>query len=546
MSTISEIHAGELDPADFAGYGPHARHVVTAWNNVFMGKSRQMGLDEEPSPDRMPLVNDAIYSDDSMILMKPPGARVYDTSEFMLGNVAVGFVLCESNGDIDPETEDWTAGEESNVTSEVIDGLNWWANKAGWRDLTFYTVLHYAVPTPYEPINRHSSITSTVLDSCILRLGYPSQNDYVRAIRDSFDGDWGVVSLVCDSSNDPDNMFTDGRFAFSMLGGPRFVMTYGNDGWGIANMDAVMAHELGHSFFALDEYYQGGEGCFARSGYLNFENQNSEYPSGAGGCAINKPFCIMRSTSLSIATVCSYTKGQLGWTDDDGDSIPNILDTCPETDLYEYTPDPCTTFTPTYAGSSWVTTIPNLNPRKSNPHDITLNRIARVEYRVNGGDWEEALPTDGEWSEGKEGFYFTADLLICDTHVIEARAFHTYGNSDTTYAVDTLTVDRAGVEDRVARTGLFIDTHPNPFGPRVEVSFNVPGEYGRAVAVSMKIYDVRGREVASLFDGRRSPGPEKLAWDGTYSNGSLAPSGIYFIDLVAGDRRVVQKLVLAR
>jgi hypothetical protein len=545
--SVSGIYAGELDAADFAEYGRQARQVITAWNNVFMGNSARMGLDEDPAPGHLPLVNDVIYNDDSMILMKPPGAKIYDTSEFMLGNVVVGFVLAESNGAVDPETENWTTAEENNVTSEVIAGFNWYVTKAGWRDLTFYTVFHYAVGTPYEPINHSSSFTTTVLDSCLERLGYPNDNTYVRAIRDSFDADWGVVALVVDDSNDPDNCFTDGRFAFALLGGPRFVMTYGNDGWGIANMDAVMAHELGHSFFALDEYYEGYEGCAARSGYLSVENQNSEYPSGPGGCAVNRPFCIMRSVQLSVATVCNYTKGQIGWWDSDGDSIPDILDTCPETELYEYSPDPCSTFTPTYAGSSWVTMLPNLNPRKTNKHDITLNRIAKVEYRVDEGSWEDALPNDGAWDEGKEGFHFTTDPLTDTTHVIEARAIHSYGNSDTTFAVDTLTIGgSSGVGGVRGHVSLYFETCPNPFGPRVDIKFTVPGEYGSSVPVSMKIYDVRGREVAALIDGVRGPGPAKLAWDGTYANGNLAPSGIYFVDFVAGRSRVVRKLVLTR
>jgi len=80
----------------------------------------------------------------------------------------------------------------------------------------------------------------------------------------------------------------------------------------------------------------------------------------------------------------------------------------------------------------------------------------------------------------------------------------------------------------------------------VEVNYNIPGDYGTSTPVSMRIYDVRGREIVSLVDGVRSPGPGKLAWDGTFSNGRPAPSGIYFIDLAAGKSRVVKKLVMTR
>jgi hypothetical protein len=551
VSQISGIHAGDLEPADFEAYGRQGPHVVTAWNSVFRGKAQEMGLADPPAPDRLPLINDVDNMGESRSPLKPPGAGYYDTSEFLLGTVVLGVILPESDGSIDASTEDWTPGEQSNVTSEIIAGLNWYVTTGKWRPLTFYTFFHYSVPTGYEPISRSSSDEYLWGKQCMNQLGYTCANypiciyPYLHDIRDSLDADWAVACLVVDSSNDADNMFSNGRFAYSSLGGPRFVMTYGNDGWGISNMDAVCAHELGHSFYALDEYEEAEVGCTVTCGYLNAENQNSEYPYGPGGCATNVYNCIMRSVTLSAAKVCYYSKGQIGWWDSDVDSIADILDTYPETVLFEYLPDPCSTFTPTYAGSSWATKLPNQNPLGAGI-DITLNRVAKVEYRVDDGDWHDATPNDGTWDQFREGYHFTTDPLSADTHVIESRALHTYGNYDTSYAVDTLTVVTSGIETQVTLAAVFIETHPNPFGPRVEVRYSVPGEYGSAVPVSMRIYDVRGRTVTDLMEGTRSPGPGYLAWDGTYSNGDLAPSGIYFIDLVAGKTRVVRKLVLAR
>jgi hypothetical protein len=321
-------------------------------------------------------------------------------------------------------------------------------------------------------------------------------------------------------------------------------MTYGNDGWGIANMDAVMAHELGHSFYALDEYTSAGVPCSETSGYLAAENQNSAYPYG-GACDANSPFCIMRSVSLGVAQVCYWTKGQIGWWDSDGDSICDVNDTYPETELYPHA-DPCSTFTPAYAGSSWVGFLTNENPR-GDQHEITLNRIAMVEYRVDGGAWIETSPNDGAWDEGQEGFNFTTAPLSEGEHILEARAVQTLGNLDTTYAADTLTIEgNAGVDTRELGGRLAVVPFPNPFGPRVELRFNVPGEEGKAVVVSMTVFDVQGREVRRLMDGIRSAGPGRLTWDGTYTGGGAAPSGIYFIELLAGKQRVVRKIVMAR
>jgi len=544
---VRGVYETEVEPSQFAEFGKVGPHLAQAWNNVYMGKSLEMGLDEEPSQDRKPLINDAFYVDDPMLLMKPPGSRYYDTSDFMLGNVAVGFILPESDGSIDPDAEDWTQTEMDNVTSEVINGLNWYVTQADYRPLTFYTVFHYQVPTSYEPITRPSTDEALWRDECLNNLGYAHRYEYVRAIRDSFNADWGVLALVVDDTNDADNAFANGAFAYSYLGGPNLVMTYDNDGWGIANMDAVLAHEISHSFFALDEYYEAGEPCGACSGYLNVENQNSEYPDGPGGCETNKIFCIMRSVSLSAARVCYYTKGQIGWWDSDGDSLPDIIDTCPETVLYPYSPDPCSTFTPTYAGSSWVTMLPNENPRDSHPNDVTINRILKVEYRIDGASWHEALPNDGAWDEGKEGFHFTTDPLTEGTHIIEARAFHTYGNYDTTYAADTLTVQGGSSgADGSEWQAFLIEASPNPFGPSVEISYSVPGTYGQGVPVSLKVFDIKGRQVAVLLEAVRSPGPGRLSWDGTNAHGSDVPSGIYFIEFTAGDMRTVSKVAIVR
>lgn len=541
---VAEIHRGEVEPSEFTKYGRIGEHIAVAWNNVFMKKSAEVGLDIEPSPSAKPLIDDAFYADDEMLLMRPPGAKVYDTSDYMLGNIVIGVLLPESDGSIDPSTEDWTSTQMDNVTSEIISGLNWYVSKAEFRPVTFYTVFHYQVPTSYEPINHSSSEEYLWRDQCLSRLGYTGRYNYVNAIRDSLDADWAVLALVVNDYNDPDNAFSDGRFAYSYLGGPNLVMTYDNDGWGIANMDAVIAHELGHSFFALDEYYEASRPCDERSGYLNVENQNSEYPYGAGGCEINIRFCIMRSVSLGNARVCNFTKGQIGWWDTDNDSICDIIDTFPETVLYPYFPDPCSTFTPTYAGSSWVNPLPNQNPKDNWPNNVTINRIAKVEYRVDFGDWYEAIPNDGAWDGGKEGFHFTPEPLEPGTHIFEARAFHTYGNYDTSYAVDTLTiVSTSGVP--VASRGIGVKI-ASPARSRVDIEYEILGPEGLLVAASMKIYDVRGRQVKTLFEGLKHPGSHKVTWDGKYENGEPAPSGIYFIDFAAAENRVIRKIVIVR
>ena len=76
-----------------------------------------------------------------------------------------------------------------------------------------------------------------------------------RRIRSRNDADWAFVVYVVDSLNDKDGMFRNQVVAYTAdLFGPYSMLTYDNDGYHFNNFDAVLAHEMGHVFGALDEY----------------------------------------------------------------------------------------------------------------------------------------------------------------------------------------------------------------------------------------------------------------------------------------------------
>ncbi len=78
---------------------------------------------------------------------------------------------------------------------------------------------------------------------------------YADRLRRSNGADWAFVLYVVDSLHDKDGMFRNGVVAYTAdLFGPYCMLTYDNDGYGFANFDAVLAHEMGHVFGALDEY----------------------------------------------------------------------------------------------------------------------------------------------------------------------------------------------------------------------------------------------------------------------------------------------------
>lgn len=78
---------------------------------------------------------------------------------------------------------------------------------------------------------------------------------------------------------------------------------------------------------------------------------------------------------------------------------------------------------------------------------------------------------------------------------------------------------------------------PNPFNPSTRLRFGLP----RAGWARLSIHDVRGREVARLWDGQREAGWLELEWRPQ----GLA-SGIYFARLRAGETQLARKLVLLK
>ncbi len=67
--------------------------------------------------------------------------------------------------------------------------------------------------------------------------------------------------------------------------------------------------------------------------------------------------------------------------------------------------------------------------------------------------------------------------------------------------------------------------YPNPFNPATKIKFDIPG--GIQGLVSLKVYDIRGKEVGILADENLNPGAYEVEF-----NGSYLPSGVYFYHIV--------------
>ncbi len=82
--------------------------------------------------------------------------------------------------------------------------------------------------------------------------------------------------------------------------------------------------------------------------------------------------------------------------------------------------------------------------------------------------------------------------------------------------------------------------YPNPFNPSTTISFTVGGAI--AQKVSLKIFDIAGKEVAELVNGVREPGNYNVIFN-TSAKNSLS-SGVYLYELKIGSYSETRKLIL--
>jgi hypothetical protein len=109
-----------------------------------------------------------------------------------------------------------------------------------------------------------------------------------------------------------------------------------------------------------------------------------------------------------------------------------------------------------------------------------------------------------------------------------------YGFSLELKCLGSEIVDNIVKEDPVPRFNLS-PNYPNPFNPATTIQYSVPGTQH----VSLKIYDVLGREVATLVNEVKQPGYYAVTWDA-----SGCSSGVYFYRLEAGKYVDTNKMIL--
>jgi hypothetical protein len=378
-----------------------------------------------------------------------------ETAAFAAGKVAVAVVFVESDGSLDPSTENWSRPDplapgdrRANVLAKVQAALTWWNARSpdGSLEAFLPAAGQYGAPrtvtTRFEPISR--PIGQFAKDyrlsdagwrwQIMGKLGYAHdriddiplpERAYADTVRRKTGADWAFVLYVVDSLRDADGMFPDGAIAYTAdLYGPYMVLTYDNDGYGFRHFDAVLAHEMGHVFGALDEYAPPRPGYPSTgdltSGYLGVRNRNAVKRG-----TTDLP-CLMRGSQDTLdafveGELCPSSVGQTGLRDGDADARPNVVDTRPW----------FAAAAPVFAANGVVTMTGSVReqpwPRGTSSvgipfrHDISIFVPHDLRFRIDAGEWLPLVAVDGRFDQPVEQWRLSTAPLTAGAHTLEVE-----------------------------------------------------------------------------------------------------------------------------
>ena len=139
----------------------------------------------------------------------------------------------------------------------------------------------------------------------------------------------------------------------------------------------------------------------------------------------------------------------------------------------------------------------------------------------------------GELRQNGNGFYYEASSQRLYVHVptIPDSSYNIVArNIRTTTSVGNV---NGPLEFRLEQN------YPNPFNPVTTMSFVL----SHSSFVTLKVYDVLGREAATLVSEVKQPGSYAVKWDASSAG---LPSGVYFYRLTAGSFVETKKLILMK
>ena len=168
---------------------------------------------------------------------------------------------------------------------------------------------------------------------------------------------------------------------------------------------------------------------------------------------------------------------------------------------------------------------------------VRFYEVSNFTITSNSGDFTDQ--GDGIWTPAASGDTETSFTLTqADTDNPAATYY-----AQITNGCGTLTDIDPPHGFEVTPSAFALDgNYPNPVRAQTTIAFDLPEQ----TDVTLSVYDVMGRKVATLVDQSMPAGSHDVAWQGRGQNGQALASGVYFVRLQAGERMAIRRLTIVR
>jgi hypothetical protein len=184
-------------------------------------------------------------------------------------------------------------------------------------------------------------------------------------------------------------------------------------------------------------------------------------------------------------------------------------------------------------------------------YDLVINTIRSGElYGItNSGFILKSTDYGYNWNkiEALQKDVGIIDLQMCYSNSGSPILFgSTWHNGILRYELNDPSAVEEGQFENVSYT--LSQNFPNPFNPSTTIQFSIPIEamHASSAHVTLKVYDVLGREVAILVNDEKPAGSYSVTFNVETLHGASLPSGVYFYKLTAGEYIQTKKMLLMK
>lgn len=156
---------------------------------------------------------------------------------------------------------------------------------------------------------------------------------------------------------------------------------------------------------------------------------------------------------------------------------------------------------------------------------------------------DEGFPSISQWNLGTTALTHTLNMSYMKDPGDGPSSFNGTGllmpPTRNTLIYRKMTMATTNISNSITNLNDYklLQNYPNPFNPSTTITYNLP----RKEFVTLKVYNVLGKEVASLVNATQDAGIQNITFDA-----SRLASGLYFYSISAGDFKDIKKMMLVK